>query len=295
LTVVHVRTPALEIDCTDDGDGAVVLLLHGWPDAARGWRAVRTGLLDAGYRVVAPNLRGFGATRFRDAATVRDGSAPALTQDALDLLDVLDVSRCAVVGHDWGARVAYSLAAFAPERLSSITALALAYQPRGQFAMPATFHESRLFWYQWFMYLDAGAAAISEDPIGFAREQWDTWSPSGWYDEEEFTATAEAFLNPDWVPITLSAYRCRFLPDEPLSPRYEPIRHRVADTSRLSVPTLMLHGGADMCDPPETSEGLTDYFEALRRVVIDGAGHFPHRESPRAVLNELLPHLTEHP
>ena len=89
-------------------------------------------------------------------------------QDALDLADGLGLERFAVVGHDWGARVAYSLAALVPERIRAIAALALAYQPRAAFSMP-DFAQARAFWYQWLMYLDAGVEAIRPDPVGFAR------------------------------------------------------------------------------------------------------------------------------
>ncbi|MDG4797524.1 alpha/beta hydrolase [Micromonospora sp. WMMD1082] len=284
----------LEIDYSDQGSGPPVLLVHGWPDAACGWNAISDGLTREGYRVIIPSLRGSGDTRFRDDSTVRDGSAVALAHDVLDLADGLGLGRFAVVGHDWGARTAFVLAAVAPERLSCITALALGYQPRGQFTIPASFAQARLFWYQWLMYLDAGAAAIAADPIGFAREQWDTWSPRGWYTEEQFAAAAESFRNRDWVAITLNAYRSRFLPEEPRDHRYEDLRARVADTELLHVPTLMLHGALDTCDPPATSEGLGQYFDSYRRVLIDDAGHFPHREQPEQVLRHLLVHLRDH-
>lgn len=267
-----------------------MILLHGWPDAARGWSPVRDGLVRDGYRVVVPDLRGHGGTRFGDSETVRDGSAAALAQDAIDLADGLELDRFAVVGHDWGARVAYTLAAVVPSRLGSITALALGYQPRGKFVMPS-FSQARLFWYQWLMYVDAGADAIRADPLGFAREQWQTWSPPGWFTDDEFDATAHAFTDPDWTAITLNAYRSRFSSDEPTDPRYNSLRQLVATTEHLDVPTLMIQGGADSCDPPDTSQGLDDYFSSYRRVVIDRVGHFPHREAPDAVLEALRRHL----
>ena len=286
-----VTTRVLEIEYADHGAGPPVVLVHGWPDAARGWDAVATGLVAAGHRVVVPSLRGSGATRFRQEGALRDGTAVALAQDVLDLADALHLDSFAVVGHDWGARTAYALAAVAPERLTSISGLALAYQPRGVFELPGTFREARLFWYQWLMYLDAGVDAIAADPVGFAREQWDTWSPPGWYDPAELAATAPSFRNPDWVAITLHAYRSRFLPSEPLDPAYDDLRGRIADTHRLHTPALMIHGAADSCDPPETSEGQERFFDSYRRVVVPGVGHFPHRESPEAVLAAVLAHL----
>ena len=97
-----VRTSVLEIAFEDDGprDGAPLMLLHGWPDAPRGWNAVAQELQAAGYRTVIPYLRGLPPTRFLSEATPRFAAAVALAQDAIDLADALDIERFAVVGHE---------------------------------------------------------------------------------------------------------------------------------------------------------------------------------------------------
>ena len=287
-----VQTAVLEIELEEGGpeDGRPVLLLHGWPDAPRGWRHVARRLHQRGWRTIVPALRGSGATRFRSPETPRDGRGIALAADAIDLLDALDLDRVAVVGHDWGARAAYTLAAIAPERTAAIVALALPYQPRGEFTIPP-FEQARAFWYQWLMYLDAGARAVTADPIAFARIQWDTWSPPGWFDDTEFDATAESFKNPDWVAITLNGYRSRFLANEPSDPRYKLLVERLADVEHIDVPTLMIQGADDRCDEPAGSADLERYFASYRRVLLDGVGHFPHREAPDAVVEAIHVHL----
>src|SRR2546423_2327802 len=128
-----IRTPLLEIAFEDNGpqDGLPVLLLHGWPDAPRGWRGVAQALLAAGWRTIIPYLRGLPPTRFLSQSTPRVGAAVALAHDAIELADALGLERFAVVGHDWGARTAYTMAALFPERLSALAALSLGYQPRG--------------------------------------------------------------------------------------------------------------------------------------------------------------------
>src|SRR5215212_762461 len=83
------------------------------------------------------------------------------------------------------------------------------------------FEQARAFWYQWLVCLEEGARAVAADPVGFARIQWDTWSPAGWFDHDEFKKTARSFANPDWVAITLHAYRSRFLEGEVRDARYE--------------------------------------------------------------------------
>jgi pimeloyl-ACP methyl ester carboxylesterase len=288
-----VHTSVLEQSYTDFGptSGLPVIMVHGWPDAARGWSGVAARVTAAGYRLVVLELRGTGSTVFRSRDTVRDGTAPALAQDVIELADGLGLDRFAVVGHDWGARIAYTLAALHPDRLTSIAALALGFQPGGRFVMP-DFAQAQRFWYQWLMFVDAGAEAIRSDPVGFARRQWQTWSPLGWWDEAEFEATADAaFRHPDWPAVTLSAYRARFRVEEPLDSRYDDQRRRLASVERLTVPTLMIQGRADACDPPELTEGQEPYFDDYRRVVLDGVGHFPHREAPDRVADAVLRHL----
>lgn len=293
MTTRTVTTRTLSIDLDDVGDGPrTVLLLHGWPDAPVGWAGVRAGLLEDGHRVLTPALRGSGATRFLDESTVRDGTGTALAGDALDLLDALDVAVVDVVGHDWGARAAYQLATLAPDRVRSVTALALPYQPRGEFVVP-DFEQARRVWYQWLMYVDPAARAIEADPVGFAREQWATWSPPGWYDEPDLVEAARSFANPDWVAITLSAYRTRFDTTQPLDPSLAGLRERIAASDHVDVPTLVLQGEADECDPPALSAGLEQHFASLRRVVLPGVGHFPHREATGRVLEEVRRHLAE--
>jgi len=292
--IEYVRTPVLNIAAEVSGppDGAPVLLLHGWPDAARAWRRVAERLNREGFRTIAPSLRGSGETTFVSERTIRDGSAVALAQDAIDLADALGLAAFDVVGHDWGARVSYTLAALFPQRIRHIAALALAFQPHGEFVLPPSWSQAKRFWYQWFMSLDGGPAAIARDPHGFARIQWETWSPPGWFDSDEFEATARSFDNPDWLPITLNAYRRRWRGGEPSDPCYAALAKKLCDIATIDAPTLMIQGGADLCDEPVSSEGQEACFTGgYRRVVIDGVGHFPPREAPEAVADAIIAHL----
>jgi pimeloyl-ACP methyl ester carboxylesterase len=293
LIMDQVRTDILEIAFEQGGPatGKPVLLLHGWPDAPRGWNQVARALQDDGWRTVTPYLRGSSPTRCLSTETPRVGSGVALAQDAVDLADALGLNQFAVLGHDWGARAAYILAALFPERVTAIAALALGYQPRGVFKIPP-FEQSRRFWYQWFMCTPGGAEAVRKDPVGFARIQWDTWSPAGWFDQQEFTRTAETFSNPDWAAITLNGYRSRWLPGEASDDRYNALQQRLAEIENLSTPTLMIQGLEDYCDPPSESEGREKYFTGgYRRLTLENVGHFPHREAPEPVAAAVLDHF----
>jgi len=287
-----IRTPLLDISFLDVGprQGPVVFLLHGWPDDIRAWNKVAPHLAAAGFRTIIPYLRGFGLTRFLATDTIRDGRGIALAQDVIDLADALGVRDFFVAGHDWGARAAYALAALFPSRVNKVAAMALAFQPRGEFPIPS-FPQARLFWYQWFMCTEGGASAVRRDPVGFSKLQWDTWSPSGWYEEEEFLKTAESFRNPDWAAITLHGYRSRFL-SETIDHRYDNLQRRMSGIALVSRPTLVINGASDNCDPPSSFEELDHSFTAgYELLTLEGIGHFPSREAPEIVAKALIEHF----
>jgi pimeloyl-ACP methyl ester carboxylesterase len=128
----------------------------------------------------------------------------------------------------------------------------------------------------------------------FARIQWDTWSPAGWFDEAEFAKTTETFTSNDWADITLNAYRSRWRSGEAWDRRYDALLARLREVESLAVPTLMILGLADNCDPPGESEGLEKYFTSRHlRITPEGVGHFPHRESPDRVAATFLDHLNQ--
>lgn len=99
----------------------------------------------------------------------------ALAQDIVDLADALGLDRFAIVGHGWGARAAYTVAALFSRRVTAIAALAVAYQPGGRLAVP-DFGQAKAFWYQWLMCLDQGADAVRRDPVGHATRATTRWN-----------------------------------------------------------------------------------------------------------------------
>jgi pimeloyl-ACP methyl ester carboxylesterase len=292
MPIQTIETPTLEIAylARRVQSNRTALLLHGWPDDATTWAEITPGLNAAGISTFAPWLRGFGETRFLSSGTYRDGRAEALAQDALDLMDALGVDRFSVIGHDWGARTAYALAALAPERIDTVTALSLGYTPRGNFPVPS-FEQSRAWWYQWFLSVDRGCQSFVESPKAFARLQWDTWSPAGWFDDALFDEVAHSFENPDFVAITCNSYRSRWR-NEPHDRRYDTLHDKIAAVETLSTPTLMIQGAADGTVLPASTEGKEKLFTGeYHRVLLEGVGHFPTREAPGRVTKALIDHL----
>jgi pimeloyl-ACP methyl ester carboxylesterase len=117
-------------------DGLPVVLLHGWPDDVHTYDRVVPALHAAGFRTIAPYLRGFGGTSFLSKETMHSGEIVAMAQDAIDLADALKLGKFAVIGHDWGARIACALAIAVPQRISRIVTIAVGWQP-GELPTPS--------------------------------------------------------------------------------------------------------------------------------------------------------------
>ncbi|HYC17880.1 MAG TPA: alpha/beta hydrolase [Pseudolabrys sp.] len=281
--VEFANTPLLRVAYESGGPqaGYPVFLLHGWPDDVRTFDKVAPALQQNRFRTITPYLRGFGPTTFLSEDTMRSGEMVAMAQDVLDLADALKLKTFAVVGHDWGARIAYALAATAPERVTRICALSVGWQP-GELTTPSL-EQVRKYWYQWFMATERGADTVRRDRKAFARIQWQTWAPKGWFKESEFETTAKSFENPDWPVITVHSYTVRWGEAEK-DPRYRDLDRRAKSARTISVPTLMIQGGADGVTLPDTTDGKEKYFTGgYQRHVLDGVGHFPTREAPDAV------------
>ena len=267
-----------------------VVLLHGWPDSPRCWAGVVPTLLDAGWRVLVPALRGFSPTRFLDDATPRTGQLSALGCDLLEFIDALGLQRPALVGHDWGARAAANACGLRPGVASHLALLSVGYGTNSP-DQAISLAQTRNYWYHWYMSTPRGERTVREDGRAFARIMWDTWSPAGWYTPDEFEATAQAFDNPDWADVTLHSYRHRWGHAAP-DPRYAEAEAALHPAPVLDVPTLVLHGGADAANHPDTSAGKERFFKGrYERRVLDGLGHFPQREAPGRVSEALLDFL----
>ena len=111
-----VTVNGLSFHVVDEGSGPPVLLLHGFPDSSALWRHQIPALVDAGHRVIAPDLRGFGASDRPEG--VAQYTMPLLIGDLVGILDALGEQRADVVGHDWGAGIGWTLASLMPQRVA---------------------------------------------------------------------------------------------------------------------------------------------------------------------------------
>ncbi|MCD7097836.1 alpha/beta hydrolase [Stenotrophomonas sp. MMGLT7] len=288
-TYQHVATERLDIAYLEWNPQAdrTAVLLHGWPDSPECWKNVAPILAEAGYRVLVPALRGFAPTRFRDAATPRSGQLSALGRDLLDFIDALALEHPALIGHDWGARAAANACGLREDVASHLVLLSVGYGTNAP-DQPMSLQQARNYWYHWLMATPRGARVVREEREAFTRMMWDTWAPEGWYAPADFDEAARAFHGEDWAEVVLHSYRHRWGFAEG-DPAYAGDDARLYPAPVLAVPTLVLHGGADTCNRPDTSLGREAFFQGrYERQVLDGIGHFPQREAPQAVANAIV-------
>jgi pimeloyl-ACP methyl ester carboxylesterase len=286
-----IETPTLTIAYEESGPGAgfPIILLHGFPDDVRAWDEISSPLAKAGYRVLVPYLRGYGLTRFRDAAALRMAEQAAIGQDLIDFADALHVTRFAVAGYDWGGRAASVASALHPDRVRAALLIGgNSIQNTVTPSPPGDPGAERALWYQWYFNTERGRAGLTANRRGICRLLWETWSPGWHFSDETFNRTAMSFENPDFVDLVIHSYRHR-LGNAPGEPRFLATEQQLAQNAKIQVPSIVLHGADDgVRKPPDDSVDKALFTNLLAREVVPGAGHFLPREKPDAVSTAML-------
>ena len=153
-----VEANGLRFHVVEAGEGTPVLLLHGFPDTSYLWRHQIAALAGAGYRAIAPDMRGRGRTDRPTA--VADYALPMMVRDVAALLDALDVRRAHVVGHDWGAAVAWLVGSLLPDRVDRLVAISVGHPAaRGR----PTLDELQKGWYRLLVLFPRAEELLRQD------------------------------------------------------------------------------------------------------------------------------------
>jgi pimeloyl-ACP methyl ester carboxylesterase len=272
----------------DQGEGEPVLLLHGFPDIATTFQPVVQRLVEAGSRCVSPWLRGYAPTGMG-----RSTDRGALVADAVAVIEALDLAPMRIVGHDWGADVAYGLCATRPELVSSAVTMAVPH-PRvfGMRFLLDPEQQRRSFYVFMFQLPGVAEAAIPNEDFAFVRWLWRQWSPGWGPPEDHLDEVIEALRKPGAVESALAYYRS-FFDQAYQDPEFEDVRARLFDD--ISVPTLLLMGERDGCVAPGAAEGAESVFTGPYRFdLVPEAGHFLHLERPAEVARKIVEWFAEH-
>jgi pimeloyl-ACP methyl ester carboxylesterase len=264
-------------------DGPAVMLLHGFPYDIHSYVDVAPLLAAQGCRVIVPYLRGYGPTRFHDAATPRSGEQAAIGADLMALMDALSIPRAVFAGYDWGGRAACIGAALWPERCIGLVSVnSYLIQDIANALAPAPPAREVPLWYQWYFQIERGRAGLAADRRGITRILWEQWSPNWHFDEAMLERTSIAHDNPDYVDIVIHSYRHRYGLAEG-DPRYADIQRRLATLPPITVPAITLDGDADgVARVTDGSPSAAKFSGRRIHRVIPGAGHNLPQEEPEA-------------
>lgn len=263
-----VHANGLRFAYLSEGSGPLAVLLHGFPDAAFTWDRALPAVAGAGFRAVAPFMRGYHPTEIpRGGAYDID----TLGRDALALIEALGADDAILVGHDWGAITAYAAASLAPARVRLLVTVGLPH-PRAVTPTP------RLAWRARHFLALRGARAgarLRADDFAYVDELYRRWSPA-WRDiPASETARAKAALAPPGCAEAACAYYAA------LKGLPAPLR------APITVPTVAFAGEHDIV-ATRAYEKARHYFTSSYEVVIVPGGHFMHREHPEPFLAELV-------
>ena len=282
----HVRANGVDFDYLEAGEGPLVLCLHGFPDNAHTFRYLLPVLARAGYRAVAPFMRGYAPT-----SPAPDGKyhAALLGTDVAALIPALGVERAAVVGHDWGAQATYGAAALAPERLTCIVTIAVAHPGVVQGDLALSYARIKGMWHSYFLQMPIAEQAISANDFAFL-EEW--WKDATEYDlpGEIIESVKATFRQPGVVAAALDYYRHTFGTAH-RDPALDALQQRIR-TTPVSVPALAFHGTKDRPGRLEGFAAMDHLFTGgLEKVVMPGTGHFLHVEEPEQVNQRIVAFL----
>jgi pimeloyl-ACP methyl ester carboxylesterase len=258
------------------GEGPLVLLLHGFPDNARTWDVQLDALAGAGYRAVAPFLRGYAPTQVPDEGY----GIPLHGEDAAALIEELGDGPARVVGHDWGAGAAFAVMHNRPELVERATIVAASHPATllSTFESPSLIHH---LFHVWFFQLERFSPdAVRANDYALIDYLWEHWSEGHDHSAHVARVKEESLSQPGAIELMLGYYR-RLVNAPVESPEFvarafEPV----------TVPVQTIFGGDDPARAlADGEDGL--FTGGYRRHLVEDAGHFVHRDRPEE-FNALL-------
>jgi pimeloyl-ACP methyl ester carboxylesterase len=281
----------IELSLIDEGEGETIVLCHGFPELAYSWRRQIPALVGAGYRVLAPDMRGYG-----DSSVPADPDAYdvlTLCGDVCGLLDAVGEESAIVIGHDWGAAVAWQLAQVHPERVRAVAGLSVPFIPRPP-APPIPILRANLgedFYIVWFQEPGAADSAFARDVRATltSSSQWARgWAPAPdsrpapWQSEAELAVYVEAFTRTGFTG-GMNWYRNLDRNWELTEPFGQ---------WRIEQPAMFLTGELDRVRAFMPAEAMDGWVTDLRtNIVVPGAGHWVQQQAPEIVNAAVLDFL----
>ncbi|MGE5595621.1 MAG: alpha/beta fold hydrolase [Hyphomicrobiales bacterium] len=280
ITVREITANGLTFRCRESGsEGEPVILLHGFPETSHMWVGLIPALVAAGYRVLAPDQRGYspGARpEGKEHYTYAD-----IAGDVFALADAWGADRFHLVGHDWGAGAGWSAVAMNPGRIASWSALSVPHIGAfGRAIREDADQANRSQYITFFQEPGVAEAALSADDYAALKAIWTESSP------EEVAEYLSVFRQPGALTAALNWYRG----SAGISPDNQP-----AAFGDVHLPTLLIWGNGDQAIGRKGVEDGAQFMKGYYRFVELDAGHWLTQEKPDEVRDEIIAHLQKHP
>ncbi|MEY4749821.1 MAG: hypothetical protein RIQ60_2035 [Pseudomonadota bacterium] len=280
-----VQANGLRLHLLRSGAGPRALLfLHGWPEWSHVWRPVMSRLTasKAPFELIAPDLRGFGASEKPSAGPAETATPELIAEDLLALLDVLGIARVGIVAHDVGSFVAQVMARRAPERVDGLFFFNCAYPGIGRrWIEPGHLLQT---WYQFFHQQPWAAELVgsSRDACRiYLRNFLQHWSYRKNAFDDQLETWVDNFMRPGNLQGGFNWYRSIH------AARMAVVHGLVAAPAPIDIPTRVFWGAHDPVLLPVWTDRLPEFFTRLRCDLAPDAGHFVHVETPDAASSEI--------
>lgn len=261
-----------------EGKGPLLLCLHGFPDTAWSFAPLLPHFAQAGFRAVAPFMRGYAPSGLAPDGNYR---VTALAADAAGLVEALGEREAFLLGHDWGAATAYTVATLHPQRFPAVVTAAVPHLRRFIFR-PSLRQLQRSRYMAYFQLRSHPERKIIADDFAWLRALIRQWSPGWNFSAQDFEPLRAGFSDPDRLRAALAYYRA--LPGALMSRENLRLLRRP-----LPVPALVINGSHDGCIGPEMFQGQEDCFAAsYEQLTMQDCGHFMHCEQPQAFADAVI-------
>lgn len=260
----------------------IILALHGFPEYGGAWSDLAPFL--SGYRVVAPDQRGYGQSWTPDA--VEDYAMKHLVSDMAELITQIG-SPVILLGHDWGASAAYALSIFRPELIEKLIIMNGVHPAPFQRALAAGGAQTAASQYITWLRASGSEGPLSKNNFDKLEHMFSKNMGMGWFNGDTAAAYKAEWARPGRIKGMVNWYRASPLVVPPTGQKVD-----VPEFSReklaVTMPHLLIWGQNDTALLPEATEGLEDFCSDLTRVDVPGADHWLHHQKPQEVAQIIL-------
>jgi len=268
------------------GKGEPLILLHGFPDCAENYFHQLEFFSSKGFQVFAPFMPGYHP----EDAELDTYQSLRISEEIIKFSRSVTDRKVNLVGHDWGAAVAYGIAGLAPELVNKLVAVSVPHGPNLGESFISDGDQQRKSWYMFFFQLPMADLAVSTNNFSFIDRLWTDWSPN-WPEYKVYCGrTIEILSQENVLSKALAYYRSTFQPSLQ-SDRVNQMQEKIG-MNKIRPPTLYLHGENDGCIAANLSEGMEANFEDLEIKILPDCGHFLHLEKPDEVNRIILDFLS---